>query len=193
MTRLVDIGPVLIQARRALGMTQGELGSSLGVSQPQVARWESAAYRNVALERVSAVAAELGVTATGIPLAAEKPAIYTTALPGAEAAAIRALERTGAPAAAIVAFARTNKIERLELFGSVLRADYGPDSDVDVLVTYERGATPSLFGLADHEAELGGILRREVDLVSRTGIEASENVVRRERILSEARTLYARP
>ncbi|MHB8925849.1 MAG: helix-turn-helix domain-containing protein, partial [Coriobacteriia bacterium] len=101
MTRLVDIGPVLIQARRALGMTQDELGSSLGVSQPQVARWESAAYRNVALERVSAVAAELGVTATGIPLAAEKPAIYTTALPGAEAAAIRALERTGAPAAAI--------------------------------------------------------------------------------------------
>ncbi len=60
-------------------------------------------------------------------------------------------------------FCRTNHIRRLSLFGSVLRADFGPASDVDVLVEFEEGHVPGLrfFAL---QRELAEILGREVDL-----------------------------
>lgn len=196
MERLADIGAELIKARRANGITQRELGRRLGVSQPQVARWEASVYQNVALERVDAVAEVLGVhpRSTPRPLAvAEASAVYATTLPHAEPEALRALSRTGVSPRAIVAFARSHNVERLDLFGSVLRTDFGPESDVDVLVTYDPGGTPSLLGAADHETELGAIFRRTVDLVSRPGIERSENAVRREEILGDARMLYAKP
>ena len=63
----------------------------------------------------------------------------------------------------LAAFCRTNRIRRLSLFGSVLRDDFGPDSDVDVLVEFEPGATPGLrfFGMQD---ELSGLVGRRVDL-----------------------------
>lgn len=176
-------------------MTQADLGRCLGVSQPQIARWEAAVYRNVTLERVGAVAEALGVGTQlpDLPIAAEAPAAYATALPGAEPEALRALARTGAPPAAVAAFARSHNIERLDLFGSVLGPDFGPGSDIDVLVTYDHDAAPSLFDLTDHETELAAILGRATDLVSRPGIERSENYLRRRKILAEARTLYARP
>jgi predicted nucleotidyltransferase/DNA-binding XRE family transcriptional regulator len=195
MKRIADIGPALPAARRSLGMTQAELGRRLGVSQPQIARWEATSYRSASLERVGAVADALGVSleAADLPIAAEAPAVYAVSLPGADTEALRALARTGTSPAAIAAFARSHRIERLELFGSVLRSDFASGSDIDVLVTYERGGTPSLFGLIDHEVELGAIFRRAVDLVSRPGVERSENPVRRREILGGARMLYARP
>lgn len=195
MTALSDIGITLVAARQAAGLTQAELGRRLGVAQPQVARWEAAAYRNVALERVGAVAEALGfdIATPDLPLAAEALVTYETTLPGADAEALRALARTHASPAALAAFARTHGIDRLELFGSVLRSDFTPESDVDVLVTYMPEATPSLFDLVDHETELAGLLRRRVDLISRRGIERSENTIRREAILTTARTIYARP
>ena len=60
-------------------------------------------------------------------------------------------------------FCRKNHIKKLAFFGSVLRDDFGPKSDVDVLVEFERGRTPGLafFGMQD---ELGKILKRRVDL-----------------------------
>ena len=60
-------------------------------------------------------------------------------------------------------FCRRHRIRRLALFGSVLRDDFGPDSDVDVLVEFEDGHVPGLafFGM---EAELSKILGRKVDL-----------------------------
>ena len=63
----------------------------------------------------------------------------------------------------LVEFCRKHFIRRLALFGSVLRADFGPDSDVDVLVEFESGHTPGLafFGM---ETELSGIWGRKVDL-----------------------------
>jgi predicted nucleotidyltransferase/DNA-binding XRE family transcriptional regulator len=193
MTSLSDLGSQLIAARRTTGITQAELARRLGVAQPQIARWEAAAYRNVTLERVSDVAEALEVHFDQQPhLAAEAPATYETALPGADAEALRALARTHTPPAALAAFARTHGIERLELFGSVLGPAFTPESDVDVLVTYAPDRVPSLFGLADHETELAGLLRRRVDLVSRRGIERSENTIRREAILTSARTIYAR-
>jgi predicted nucleotidyltransferase/DNA-binding XRE family transcriptional regulator len=194
MKRLTDIGAVLVEARRMRAMTQSELGRQLGVSQPQIARWEAAAYRNISLERVSAVADAVGISIQlpDLPNAAETSAVYAAIPPGVDADVMHALARTGVGLPVIAAFARSHKVERLELFGSVLRADFRPESDIDVLVTYEQGASPSLFSLADHEAELGAIFRRVVDLVSRPGIERSENSLRRSEILSQAKTLYAR-
>jgi predicted nucleotidyltransferase len=63
----------------------------------------------------------------------------------------------------IVAYCRRHHIRRMALFGSVLRGDFRPDSDVDVLVEFETGHTPGLdfFGM---EIELSGMLGRKVDL-----------------------------
>lgn len=82
------------------------------------------------------------------------------------------------------------KIERLELFGSVLRSDFRKDSDVDFLVTLKPGVR---YGLAwVHMAdELEAIVGRKIDLISRASIERSDNWIRRRSILNSARVLYA--
>ena len=65
----------------------------------------------------------------------------------------------------IAAFCRKHHIRRLALFGSVLRADFGPDSDVDVLVEFEPDHTPGLFDVARMERELSSLFGgRRVDL-----------------------------
>jgi uncharacterized protein len=61
-------------------------------------------------------------------------------------------------------FCRKNHIAKLSLFCSVLREDFGPDSDVDVLVEFEEEHTPGFFGLARMETELSGLFGRKVDL-----------------------------
>jgi len=91
----------------------------------------------------------------------------------------------------IAAFCAKWKISKLELFGSVLRDDFRPDSDVDLLVTYEPGVSPTLRQLTEIEEELGGILGRDIDLVPRKVIEASPNYIRRKSILSTAVGIYA--
>lgn len=64
----------------------------------------------------------------------------------------------------IAAFCQRNHIRKLSLFGSVLRDDFRPESDVDVLVEYEPEAPVGLFEMARMERELSGILGRKVDL-----------------------------
>ena len=68
-------------------------------------------------------------------------------------------------------FCRRRRIRRLSLFGSVLRADFGPESDVDVLVEFEANAVVGYFELADMEMELSGLLGRKADI--RTPAELS--------------------
>ena len=68
------------------------------------------------------------------------------------------------PKEQIAEFCRRNHIRRLALFGSVLRDDFGPDSDVDVLVEFEPGARVGLLRLAGMEIELGDLLGHKVDL-----------------------------
>jgi uncharacterized protein len=68
------------------------------------------------------------------------------------------------PHAAIAEFCRRNRIRRLALFGSVLREDFGPTSDVDVLVEFEPDARVGLIRFAALEQELGTMLGRTVDL-----------------------------
>ena len=67
----------------------------------------------------------------------------------------------------IAAFCRKHGIRRLALFGSVMRRDFHPDSDVDVLVEFDPDSVPGLFGLARMERELSAILQRQVDLRTR--------------------------
>ena len=65
----------------------------------------------------------------------------------------------------IASFCRKYHIKKLSLFGSVLRDDFGPSSDVDVLVEFEPGKVPGYFRLFDMEEELGSILEgRKVDI-----------------------------
>jgi len=73
--------------------------------------------------------------------------------------------RIHAPAKRIEEFCRSNHITKLALFGSVLRDDFRPDSDIDVLVEFEPGNVPGLFGLARMERELSAIFGdRPVDI-----------------------------
>ncbi len=84
-------------------------------------------------------------------------------------------------------FCRRHHIHKLSLFGSVLRDDFGPDSDVDVLVEFEPGHVPGFFGLFDMEAELSSLFNgRKVDL--RTPKDISHYF--REQVIREAKVQY---
>jgi len=90
----------------------------------------------------------------------------------------------------IVQFCQRWKIRELALFGSALRDDFGPDSDLDFLVTF---ATDADWGLFDHvqmQQELQTVLQRSVDLVSKRALECSQNWLRRQEILNTARPLF---
>ncbi len=68
------------------------------------------------------------------------------------------------PKSAVSEFCQRHRIRKLALFGSVLRPDLRPDSDIDVLVEFERGHTPGLITMAGIEIELSAILGRKADL-----------------------------
>jgi len=87
----------------------------------------------------------------------------------------------------LAAFASSHGIRRLSAFGSVLRSDFGPGSDIDVLVEFEPDRVPGLLALASMEIELGGLMGREVDL--RTYRDLSRYF--RDRVRRSARELYA--
>ena len=87
----------------------------------------------------------------------------------------------------IADFCRRNKIRRLSIFGSVLREDFGPDSDVDVLVEFEPGAEIGFVALGRMQRELAALLGRPVDLVPREGLKSRI----REAVLSGAEVVYA--
>lgn len=89
--------------------------------------------------------------------------------------------------AQVDAFCRKHRVARLCLFGSILRTDFGPDSDVDVLVEFVPEAHVSLFDLGGMLMELRQILGREVDL--RTPQDLSQYF--RDQVLREAKVLYA--
>ena len=91
----------------------------------------------------------------------------------------------------IAAFCQRWQITELAFFGSVLRDDFRPDSDVDVLVTFAPGVEWSLFDHITMEEELSALLGRKVDLVSRRAIERSSNWIRRKAILETAEPFYA--
>lgn len=90
----------------------------------------------------------------------------------------------------IAEFCRSHQIEKLAFFGSVLRDDFGPGSDVDVLVSFASGVSCSLFEMVHLEQELEAILGRTVDLIEREAVEQSENYIRRRCILETEEPVY---
>lgn len=87
-------------------------------------------------------------------------------------------------------FCQKWKIVEFSLFGSALRDDFRPDSDVDVLVTFAPQVKVSLSDLINMEEELRDIFGREVDLIDRKSIERSENYIRRKHILNSLEVIY---
>ena len=91
------------------------------------------------------------------------------------------------PRRKLAGFCRRHRIRRLALFGSILRSDFRPGSDIDILVEFEPGQTPRLLRMAGLELELTAMLGRKVDL--RTPAELSRYF--REDVLAQSEEQYA--
>jgi hypothetical protein len=88
----------------------------------------------------------------------------------------------------IIKFCQKWKISEFALFGSVIRDDFGPESDIDVCVTFAQDAHPDLYDLAVMEDELHEIFKRNVDIVEKAGLR---NPFRRREILNNLEIVYA--
>ena len=86
----------------------------------------------------------------------------------------------------VARFCRKNHIKRLAVFGSAIRGQLGPDSDIDLLVEFEQGCTPGLFSIIRMEMELAESLGRKVDL--RTPADLSEYF--RDEVMRNAQIQY---
>jgi predicted nucleotidyltransferase len=93
--------------------------------------------------------------------------------------------KVNVPKDEVADFCRRNHIRRLAFFGSMLRDDFGPESDVDVLVEFEPGHTPGLAFFA-MQRELSEILGRKADL----NTEMDLSPYFRQEVLDEAEVLY---
>ena len=85
------------------------------------------------------------------------------------------------PDQALAEFCRRWKITEVALFGSVLRQDFRPDSDVDMLVTFEEGAPWGLWDLFDMGEQMAAILGRRVDLVEKEAVDLRHHVYGKDR------------
>ena len=94
------------------------------------------------------------------------------------------------PAERLHEFCRKWNIAELRIFGSALREDFRPDSDLDLLVSFTPEADWSLLDHVAMEEELSAIAGRKVDLVSRRAIERSSNWIRRKAILETAEPYF---
>jgi len=94
------------------------------------------------------------------------------------------------PKEGIVTFCKKWNIQEFSFFGSVLRDDFRSDSDIDVLVSFEDDEKKTLFDLVHMQDELKQIFGREVDLLTRRGVEQSRNYIRRRAILSSLEAVY---
>ena len=92
------------------------------------------------------------------------------------------------PKARLASFCQARGIRRLAVFGSALRSDFGPESDIDLLVEFESGRTPGLLGIAGMELDLSRMFGRKVDL--RTPGDLSRYF--RHQVMDEAQVQYER-
>ena len=95
------------------------------------------------------------------------------------------------PEKKIKEFCAKYEINEFSFFGSVLTDNFNPNSDIDILVSFDETAQHTLFDLARMKKELEKLLGYEVDLVSKRGIESSRNLIRRNAILESAESIYA--
>ena len=97
----------------------------------------------------------------------------------------------GIGAEKIADFCRRWKINRLAIFGSAVRGELRPDSDIDLLVTFRSDADWTMFDHFTMEEELSQLFGREVDLISIKALEENPNPIYRREILDSARQIYA--
>jgi uncharacterized protein len=90
----------------------------------------------------------------------------------------------------IADFCHRWKITEFALFGSVLRSDFRPDSDIDVLVTFAPDTSWRFYDLLSMKEELETMFGRSVDLIEKRLVESSENYIRRRHILNHMETIY---
>jgi predicted nucleotidyltransferase len=95
------------------------------------------------------------------------------------------------PHEAVAAFCKKWHVVEFYLFGSVLRTDFGPASDVDCAVRFAPGSAYSLFDLVDMEDELKAVFGRNVDLLTLRAIEHMPNEFRRRAILESLELVHA--
>jgi predicted nucleotidyltransferase len=104
---------------------------------------------------------------------------------------IMATAQTLVPSKKIAAFCKRWKVVEFALFGSAVREDFSPQSDIDALVSF---APQSDWGLFDHirmKQELRELFGREVDLITRRALEQSRNALLRSEILGTVKVLYS--
>jgi uncharacterized protein len=90
----------------------------------------------------------------------------------------------------LISFCRKWGIRELAVFGSVLRDDFSPGSDVDFLVSFHEGRKPGWPGILDLQEELSTLVNRPVDVVERGNLEQSENYIKRAHILRNSQVIY---
>lgn len=87
-------------------------------------------------------------------------------------------------------FCQNAQIIELALFGSILRDDFSPESDIDILVTFAPNCKISLLDFVGLEYQLQDLLNRKVDLVSKKAVEQDRNWLRRQEILNHYQVIY---
>ncbi len=87
-------------------------------------------------------------------------------------------------------FCQRWKVSELAVFGSALHENYKLDSDLDLLISFEKDSQWGFFDLVNMESELGIIFNKKIDLVEKTAISSSENYLRRKGILENAQIIY---
>jgi predicted nucleotidyltransferase len=92
------------------------------------------------------------------------------------------------PRKQIQIFCQRHHIRRMSFFGSVLRDDFGPESDIDVLVEFEEGARVTLFDMVDMQDELAALLGRHIDLATPDGLNRHLQAD----VLAHAQVIYDR-
>lgn len=98
---------------------------------------------------------------------------------------------TPIPASSLEALCRRWRIRKLLLFGSALRSDFSPESDLDLVVDFLPGTEPTLYDLAGLAEELEALVKRPVDLHTLRSVESDRNRLRRRRILETVVPVYA--
>lgn len=98
------------------------------------------------------------------------------------------IERLGVSSSAIAAFCERFGVAELALFGSILRDDFGPDSDIDVMLTFKPGFGFTFENTPEIQDELQRIFGRPVDVIEKGRIR---NPIRRQNIMSNHRVIYA--
>jgi predicted nucleotidyltransferase len=94
------------------------------------------------------------------------------------------------PKTKIADFCKRWQVSEFAFFGSVLRSDFRPDSDIDILISFLPEAHITLFDMARMQEELQTIFKRQVDLLSKRGVENSRNYLRRKNILNSLQVIH---